>query len=91
MEARSKQTIQNLKQEIHKLGKIVEQGAGIAVDTKTTINDLMEEKKSLLKEREAQHATYAKLQSDNSLLYEKLGKLETEVVHLETEKKTLKK
>ena len=90
MEARSKQTIQNLKQEIHKLGKIVEQGAGIAVDTKTTINDLMEEKKSLLKEREAQHATYAKLQSDNSLLYEKLGKLETEVVHLETEKKNIK-
>ena len=90
MEARSKQTIQNLKQEIHKLGKIVEQGAGIAVDTKTTINDLMEEKKSLLKEREAQHATYAKLQSDNSLLYEKLGKLETEVVHLETEKKNIR-
>jgi chromosome segregation ATPase len=90
MEQRSKQTIQNLKQELHKLGKIVEQGAGIAVDQKTTINDLMEEKKNLLKEREAQHATYTKLQSDNAVLYERLQKLETEVTHLESEKRNIK-
>lgn len=90
MEQRSKQTIQNLKQEIHKLGKIVEQGAGIAVDQKTTINDLMEEKKNLLKEREAQHATYTKLQSDNSSLSEKLTKIEVEVGQLESEKRNIK-
>ncbi|OMJ91271.1 hypothetical protein SteCoe_6252 [Stentor coeruleus] len=90
MEQRSKQTIQNLKQELHKLGKIVEQGAGIAVDQKTTINDLLQEKQNLLKEREAQHATYAKLQADNAIQSEKQLKLETEVTHLESEKKNIK-
>lgn len=90
MDTKSKQMIQNLKAEILKLERIVEQGAGIAVDNKTTINDLMEEKKNLLKEREAQHATYTKLQAENAALTEKFLKLETDVSHLESEKKNIK-
>ena len=90
MDVKSKQMIQSLKTEILKLERIVEQGAGIAVDNKTTINDLMEDKKNLLKEREAQHATYTKLQSENATLTEKLVKIESEVNSLETEKKNIK-
>lgn len=89
-EERSKQTIHNLKQEISQLGKIVEQGSGISVNQESTIKELMEERDRLISEREAQISKLTQLHSDNSQITEKVHKLESEILQLESERKNIK-
>merc|ERR1712151_1353231 len=45
-EQRAKETIQNLKSEISKLGRLVEQGAGLSINQENMVNQLVQEQNS---------------------------------------------
>lgn len=89
-EERSKQTIHNLKQEVGQLGKIVEQGAGITVNQENTINQLIQSREELQKEREVQIATLGQIKHENQDLLLRVANIEKEIENLDIEKKNLK-
>lgn len=89
-EENSKQIILSLKVEVSQLDKYVQQGAGITVNQENTINQLIEIRDSLLKERAALMATLENTQSDSASIVEKIKGLEADRVVLETDMKNLK-
>merc|ERR1712151_913734 len=77
-EQRAKETIQNLKTEISKLGRLVEQGAGLSINQENMVNQLGQEKNDLVKHRDMLQGQVVQLQQQNSDLTGKVSKLEAE-------------
>merc|ERR1711948_94993 len=77
-EQRAKETIQNLKSEISKLGRLVEQGAGLSINQENMVNQLVQEKNDLIKYRDMLQGQVVQLQQQNSDLTAKVQKLEAE-------------
>lgn len=77
-EQRAKESIQNLKSEITKLGRKVEQGAGLSINQENTVNQLVQEKNDLIKHRDMLQGQVVQLQQQNSDLNTKVAKLDAE-------------
>merc|ERR1712232_279447 len=77
-EQRAKETIQNLKSEISKLGHLVEQGAGLSINQENMVNQLVQEKNDLIKHRDMLQGQVVQLQQQNSDLNTRVAKLEAE-------------
>lgn len=78
-EGRAKDTIQQLKQEIQNLSRLVEQGAGLSIGQENTVNELVKIKAELAKEREAQAAHIATLVTEIQAYLSKIGNIEGEI------------
>jgi chromosome segregation ATPase len=75
-EDKAKQTILNLRQQIEQLGKIVEQGSGLAVGQDSTVNELLRAKEDLAKDVGLGNEQILSNRQANSELLEKIQKLE---------------
>merc|ERR1719393_898115 len=77
-EQRARETIQNLKSEITKLGRLVEQGAGLSINQENMVNQLVQEKNDLIKHRDMLQGQVVQLQQQNADLTGRVSKLEAE-------------
>jgi len=77
-EQRARETIQNLKGEITKLGRLVEQGAGLSINQENMVNQLVQEKNDLVKHRDTLTGQVQQMQQQNTDLQSRVGKLEQE-------------
>ncbi|CAK9086395.1 unnamed protein product [Durusdinium trenchii] len=77
-EQRARETIQNLKSEITKLGRLVEQGAGLSINQENMVNQLVQEKNDLVKHRDMLQGQVQQMQQQNTDLNAKVAKLEQE-------------
>merc|ERR1712066_1162202 len=77
-EQRAKETIQNLKSEITRLGRLVEQGAGLSINQENMVNQLVQEKNDLLKHRDMLQGQVVQLQQQNLDLTARVQKLDSE-------------
>merc|ERR1712151_945055 len=71
-------TIQGLKTEIGKLGRLVEQGAGLSINQENMVNQLVQEKNDLIKHRNMLQGQVVQLQTQNTDLTARVQKLEAE-------------
>ena len=76
-EENAKKTISSLREEIEKLGQIVEQGSGLAIGQDSTVNDLIRSKEELSKEVSLVGENISKGQKEHTELFGKIQKLET--------------
>ncbi|CUG92744.1 flagellar-associated protein, putative [Bodo saltans] len=74
-EARAKDTIQQLKKEVARLTTLVEQGAGLTLGHESNLQDLIEDKKELSRDRDASKAKVVQLTHDHKELVERLKRL----------------
>jgi hypothetical protein len=65
-EDKAKSTIQQLKNEIAHLGRIVEQGSGLSIGQDNTVNELLRVKDELTKYRDLQNSTIIQLRSEST-------------------------
>lgn len=77
-EQRARDTIQGLKSEISKLGRLVEQGAGLSINQENMVNQLVQEKNDLTKQRDMLEGTVTQMQQQNVDLTSRAHKLELE-------------
>eukprot|EP00930_Biecheleria_cincta_P035010 TRINITY_DN2411_c0_g1_i1.p1 TRINITY_DN2411_c0_g1~~TRINITY_DN2411_c0_g1_i1.p1 ORF type:complete len:876 (-),score=242.73 TRINITY_DN2411_c0_g1_i1:87-2714(-) len=77
-EQRARETIQNLKAEITKLGRLVEQGAGLSINQENMVNQLVQEKNDLVKHRDMLTGQVQQMQQQNTDLQGRVAKLEHE-------------
>merc|ERR1712054_116143 len=77
-EQRAKDTIQGLKTEIGKLGRLVEQGAGLSINQENMVNQLVQEKNDLIKHRDMLQGSVGQLSQTNQDLTLRVQKLELE-------------
>merc|ERR1712062_223514 len=77
-EQRAKEAIQNLKAEIAKLGRYVEQGAGLSINQENMVNQLVQEKNDLIKHRDMLQGSVGQLSQTNQDLTLRVQKLESE-------------
>merc|ERR1719160_2285033 len=77
-EQRAKDTIHNLKTEIVKLGRLVEQGAGLSINQENMVNNLVQEKNDLVKHRDMLQGQVQQLDQQNKELQGKVQKLDQE-------------
>merc|ERR1711959_683185 len=77
-EQRTKETIHNLKVEISNLSRLVEQGAGLSINQENTVNNLMQQKNDLIKQRDNYQGQVQSLTQMNTELNERVQKLDTE-------------
>eukprot|EP00927_Polykrikos_kofoidii_P086832 TRINITY_DN9844_c0_g1_i2.p1 TRINITY_DN9844_c0_g1~~TRINITY_DN9844_c0_g1_i2.p1 ORF type:complete len:866 (-),score=241.92 TRINITY_DN9844_c0_g1_i2:1599-4196(-) len=77
-EQRAKDTIQHLKSDISKLGRLVEQGAGLSINQENMVNQLVQDKNDLIKHRDMLHGQVGQLKQTNSELNARVQKLEGE-------------
>eukprot|EP00931_Biecheleriopsis_adriatica_P005896 TRINITY_DN107371_c0_g1_i1.p1 TRINITY_DN107371_c0_g1~~TRINITY_DN107371_c0_g1_i1.p1 ORF type:complete len:872 (+),score=341.42 TRINITY_DN107371_c0_g1_i1:172-2787(+) len=77
-EQRARETIQNLKSEITKLGRLVEQGAGLSINQENMVNQLVQEKNDLVKHRDMLQGQVQQMAQQNTDLTGRVGKLEQE-------------
>merc|ERR1712232_1065112 len=77
-EQRAKETIQNLKSEISKLGRLVEQGAGLSINQENMVNQLVQEKNDLIKHRDMLQGQVGQLTQTNQDLGANVQRLENE-------------
>merc|ERR1719253_1296574 len=77
-EQRAKDTIQSLKSEISKLGRLVEQGAGLSINQENMVNQLVQEKNDLIKHRDMLQGQVGQLSQQNTDLVGRVTKLEGE-------------
>ena len=75
-EENAKKTISSLREEIEKLGQIVEQGSGLAIGQDSTVNDLIRSKEELTKEVSLASENISKAQKEHSELFNKIQKFE---------------
>ena len=83
-EARAKETIQQLKQEVSNLNKLIEDGGSYGVGQETTLNELLKQKDELTEERDAQINQVVKLRSEILEFQTRLRTSETEKLQLES-------
>ena len=83
-EARAKETIQQLKQEVANLNKLIEDGGSYGVGQETTLNELLQQKDELTEERDAQINQVVKLRSEILEFQTRLRTSETEKLQLES-------
>merc|ERR1712151_1395115 len=77
-EQRAKETIQNLKSEISKLGRLVEQGAGLSINQENMVNQLVQEKNDLIKHKDMLQGQVVQLQQQNLDLTARVQKLDAQ-------------
>lgn len=82
-EARAKDTIQQLKKEVARLTTLVEQGAGLTLGHESNLQDLIEDKKELTRERDASKVKVTQLSHDLKDLSERLRKVQVDAETLE--------
>lgn len=75
-EDNAKKTISSLREELEKLGLIVEQGSGLAIGQDSTVNELIRSKEELGKEVSLASENIAKAQKEHSELHGKISRLE---------------
>ncbi|CAE7369407.1 Cfap58, partial [Symbiodinium pilosum] len=90
-EQRARETIQNLKSEITKLGRLVEQGAGLSINQENMVNQLVQEKNDLVKHRDMLQGQVQQMQQQNTDLTAKVAKLEQEADRQQKRKEKLDK
>merc|ERR1712066_705980 len=66
------------KTEISKLGRLVEQGAGLSINQENMVNQLVQEKNDLIKHRDMLHGQVAQLTTTNADLKGRVEKLAQE-------------
>ena len=84
-EARAKDTIQQLKKEVARLTTLVEQGAGLTLGHESNLQDLIEDKKELTKERDSSKLKVQQLTHDLKELSDKLRKMQQDQENTELE------
>merc|ERR1712000_613079 len=89
-EDKAKSTIQQLKNEIAHLGRIVEQGSGLSIGQDNTVNELLRVKDELTKYRDLQNSTIIQLRAESTSYYEKIQKMENEKISTEAEIQNLR-
>ena len=72
----AKKTISSLREELEKLGLIVEQGSGLAIGQDSTVNELIRFKEELTKEVSLGNENIFKAQKEHSELLAKIQKFE---------------
>ncbi|CAE8624324.1 unnamed protein product, partial [Polarella glacialis] len=77
-EQRARETIQNLKAEISKLGRLVEQGAGLSINQENMVNQLVQEKNDLVKHQDMLQSQASQMQQQNVDLNARVQALELE-------------
>eukprot|EP01116_Phalansterium_solitarium_P023263 TRINITY_DN805_c0_g2_i2.p1 TRINITY_DN805_c0_g2~~TRINITY_DN805_c0_g2_i2.p1 ORF type:complete len:691 (+),score=375.87 TRINITY_DN805_c0_g2_i2:155-2227(+) len=89
-EAQANTTINKIKAEIANLQRLVEQGAGLSVGQEHSVKELLKIKEDLSKERNTQAEQIQNLRGEITQLLEKLQRLETDKLELDTEIHNLK-
>lgn len=89
-EDKSRSTIGKLRDQIGQLGRIVENGSGLAVGHDSTVNELLRAKEELAREVTLLNEQIAGSRREQAELGEKLNKLESLRVQTEVDIRTLK-
>mmetsp|Transcript_9994 Transcript_9994/g.9936 ORF Transcript_9994/g.9936 Transcript_9994/m.9936 type:complete len:204 (+) Transcript_9994:76-687(+) len=79
-EEKARKIIQDLKNEIAHLNKIVESGSGLSIGQDNTVHNLMRQKDDLKKDCDQKQETINELEQQKSNLMEKVHKLENELI-----------
>ena len=89
-EETAKSTIQNLREQIEDLGKVVEQGSGLAVGQDSTVNELLKAKEELTREVELETENIQIAEKEKAELTNKINRLESTKTTFQEEISTLK-
>ena len=79
-EEKARKIIQDLRNEIAHLNKIVEQGSGLSIGQDNTVHNLMRQKDELKKEVDQKAEQLADLETQKSGLMERIHKLENDLM-----------
>ena len=89
-EARSKERVKELKEEIASLTGLIEQGPGVSITQETTLNELLKEKEELMRERDEQVNLIVQLRNEILAANERIRVGEGERLSLESEANALR-
>jgi chromosome segregation ATPase len=79
-EEKARKIIQDLRNEIAHLNKIVEQGSGLSIGQDNTVHNLMRQKDELNKEVAQKTETINDLETQKTSLMERIHKLENDLI-----------
>lgn len=89
-EIRAKETIQQLKDEINNLSRLVEQGAGLSVGQENMLKEVMRAKEELARSNEEHEANAKKDHDRIQELHKRLGEMEQAAITQKNDIQTLK-
>ena len=89
-EVKSKSSIEDLRAQITQLGKIVEEGSGLAIGQDSTVNELLRAKEELTKDIESTNEMISECLAEQNNKVQLLEKLKNDTSDMEKQAKLLK-